>query len=112
MMTKILLYFLYAVFQQPDSERLYQNHEIEIWAAWPNPASTSVTLAFQFKVQHPISRYELRLSNVLGSELLRHRLLASETEIKISLEGFKPGIYFYTLVEDFRHVATRKLIIR
>jgi hypothetical protein len=96
----------------PQTERIFVSPEIEVWSAWPNPTSGEATLAYHFKVASPKYRYDILISNILGSELSRHRLYSFETEIKINLEGHKPGIYFYTLAEDFRHVATRKLLIK
>ncbi len=111
-MTKILPFLFFLNFQFPQTERIYNNAEIEVWSAWPNPTSGIANLAFHFKVSTPLARYEVLISNILGSELSRHRLWPSETSIKISFEENRPGVYFYTLAEDFKHVATRKIIVQ
>lgn len=78
-------------------------------SAYPNPAANRVT------IEHNL------LSNPNGAQLIIRNMtgvsvysspIGNSTKTNISLEGYTPGIYFYSIEVNNKSIITKKLIIK
>ncbi|MBI3482830.1 MAG: T9SS type A sorting domain-containing protein, partial [Bacteroidetes bacterium] len=50
--------------------------------------------------------------NILGRSMSEYELPIDDTRIKMVVDDFAPGVYFYTLYVNNTGVLTRKIMVR
>lgn len=81
----------------------------EKFYAFPNPASENVNIKFDVV---NASGSKIVFTDLTG-KIVREIVLQKDADIlNVNLEGFKNGIYFYSLVEGNQRKYTKKLIVR
>lgn len=92
-----------------DGTGFYESERLSVSALYPNPAI--VTAKIDYRIYDDKARAVLVLRNVLGSEIGKYKLSPEGNRLTINLDGYKAGVYFYTLVIDEKSVSTRKFVI-
>lgn len=72
---------------------------------YPNPFTNQLNIALNAS---QVGKYELRIFNVLGSEVM-NKIITDQTTI-IGMNNFTAGIYFYNLVSNNKIIQSGKLI--
>jgi len=73
---------------------------------FPNPFSVSTTML----LSKPLQNASLTMYNILGDEV-KHMQNLNGSEIQITRDGLKNGLYFYNLIDSKGLVGNGKLII-
>ena len=79
--------------------------------AYPNPATSSVTVAYDLSDIHS-GNTRLVITNLVGSKLAVRNLSGSTGKVSIDLSSLDSGIYFYSVEADGKIVSTKKLIVK
>ena len=74
-------------------------------AAYPNPASEEVV----FNLGNVNAGAKLVLRDMSGRTV---KMVDAQAEVRMDVDGLNAGVYFYTLEENGKAVATRKLVVR
>lgn len=61
-------------------------------SVYPNPTSDYFELRFADFAAN--KKYEIKILDVMGKEIFQSNVVNPQSEIKISMQGFSPGIYF------------------
>lgn len=77
--------------------------------AYPNPATTRVTIEHDLNTSD--GKTELVIRNITGTQLYSTPINGS-SRTNVSLENFSAGIYFYSIENQGKTIATKKLIIK
>lgn len=93
------------------------NHEVSVneakentvLTAYPNPATSRVT--FEHVLNSNIIGAQLIIRNITGVSVYNSPI-GNSSKSNISLEGFTPGIYFYSIEVNNKSIITKKLIIK
>lgn len=80
-------------------------------SAYPNPASSSVTVKYDIDEQH-FSSSELVVKNLMGATIYSIPLVDSSDRIVINLSDFSSGIYFYSIQQRGKTLLTKKLLVK
>lgn len=81
----------------------------EKFYAFPNPASESVNIKFDVL---NASNNKVVFTDLTG-KIVREIALQKDADVlNVNLDGFKNGIYFYSLVEGTQRKFTKKLIVK
>lgn len=75
------------------------------YSVYPNPATDYI----QVSSDTPFNKEEIIIYNPIGEVILQKEIKSTEI---IYLPGFKPGIYFYKIIENQSILSTGKLIIQ
>ena len=76
--------------------------------ASPNPANAWSGINYYTDVtKNPM----LVIYNLLGTKVLEAKLMQKQGAYIINVEGLKQGIYYYSLIENGKAVATQKLVV-
>ncbi len=75
---------------------------------FPNPASTSITLQYNFKDKNNVL---FNIYNGNGELVLRTKLDPSDKTPQINLEGINNGVYFGSLTADGIVISTKKIVV-
>ncbi|MEN8249762.1 MAG: T9SS type A sorting domain-containing protein [Bacteroidota bacterium] len=100
----------YDVLERPREGLLYSSLNVDLNDVYPNPA-TEVAY-FDYIIKNDSKEAKIIIHNVLGSIAGEYKLNPFEQQLKISVEDFNPGVYFYSLYIDNEGVATKKLVVR
>lgn len=92
-----------------DGSTFYDSERLTVSALYPNPATDKVKL--DYRIYDAEARVALVMRNVLGSEVGKYRLGAESGRLTLTLDKFKAGVYFYTLVVDEKSVMTKKFVV-
>jgi hypothetical protein len=103
--------FRYRVAEPADEALLYVSHEIHISNLHPNPVVSTAAFTYQLADDHD-SRAVLQVHNVLGKMLATHVLDPAKHTLELHFDGWKPGVYFYTLLVGEESVVTKKFILK
>jgi hypothetical protein len=76
--------------------------------AYPNPASEQLNLSFKLK---EIDDAYVTVHNMLGAVVYQKRLDNRDNLLQLNTSGFQNGVYFYTIHNNNRMVASEKFII-
>lgn len=101
----------YRVGVQQDKDRLYVSNKINISALFPNPATHYAEAEYQIAPEQK-SQFFLTINNVLGGQVAAYPLQSQDSRLRVSLEKFETGVYFYSLVIDDKAVVTRKFMVK
>lgn len=91
------------------AEILFENEQLRITTAFPNPASINATLEYQ--MFSPVNA-KITVSNVLGNTLNTFNLDFNDNKIIIPTTQYESGVYFYTLSIDNKSIITKKLVVK
>jgi len=100
----------YEVVEPPKEGLLYSSINVELSDVYPNPA-TEVAI-FDYLIKDDSKEAKIIIHNVLGSVAGEYDLNPFEQQLKIPVDDFNPGVYFYSLYIDNEGVATKKLVVR
>lgn len=87
-----------------------QNTTGVISEAYPNPASSTVSLNYNTN-SLSTAKAKINIYDMLGKEVKGIALTAQQGTVKINTDDLYAGIYFYSLVMDDKIIATKKLVI-
>ncbi|MBX2962540.1 MAG: T9SS type A sorting domain-containing protein [Cyclobacteriaceae bacterium] len=100
----------FSVEERPLKNDIYSSRHIAIHDVYPNPV---VDFAYiDYKLLTDQFKAKMVIHNILGSELSEYELPFLENRVKIRVDDYTPGIYFYTIYLDSESVMTRKLIVK
>jgi len=100
----------YEVIELPVGGLLYSSLNVDLSDVYPNPVTE--TAIFDYIIKDDSKEAKIIIHNVLGSVAGEYKLNPYEQQLKISVENFNPGVYFYSLYIDNEGVATKKLVVR
>lgn len=89
---------------------LYSSDNLELSDVFPNPVSE--TAVFNYQLKDNSKEAKIVIHNVLGSVAGEYILSSFENRLKVDMENYNPGVYFYSLYLDNEGVATKKLVVR
>jgi hypothetical protein len=89
---------------------IYQSKEITINDVYPNPAQDQAVI--DYKIHNDLLRVKIIIHNILGRPMSEYELSADDNRIKMNVDEFAPGVYFYTLYVNNSGVLTRKIMVR
>ncbi len=100
----------YEIKELSDESLLYSSKTVDLTDVYPNPV-TDVAI-FDYKIKNDSKEAKIIIHNVLGSVAGEYKLNPFEQQLKVSVENYNPGVYFYSLYIDNEGVATKKLVVR
>src|SRR5262249_44715851 len=74
---------------------IYQTREIVINEVYPNPAQDIAVV--DYKIHNELLKAKIVVHNILGRSMGEYELPTEDTRIKMIVDDFAPGVYFYTL---------------
>ena len=80
--------------------------------AYPNPATSNVTVAYDLSGCHTNSDARLVITNLVGSKMVVRPINGTSGNVSMDLTGLDAGIYFYSIEADGKIVSTKKLIVK
>ena len=102
--------FHYDITERPSEGLLYSSTNVDLTDVYPNPVTEFAI--FDYKIKDDSKEAKIIIHNVLGSIAGEYKLNPFEQQLKVSVEDFNPGVYFYSLYIDNEGVATKKLVVR
>lgn len=90
-------------------EYLIDAKKLKLHPAYPNPAKSFIFFSYALAQN---SRASIKIHNVLGSEIAEYELNPNNEKLKIHVDQFDAGVYFYTIELDGKSLATKKMIIK
>ena len=100
----------YEIKELSDESFLYSSKTVDLSDVYPNPV-TEVAI-FDYTIKNDSKEAKIIIHNVLGSVAGEYKLNPFERQLKVSVENYNPGVYFYSLYIDNEGVATKKLVVR
>lgn len=76
--------------------------------AYPSPAVGNTT--FSYKLNQNATA-KIVLHNMLGAKVKEFKLSQLEGKLRISVADLQPGVYFYSLVNNNKTVAVKRLVV-
>lgn len=92
-----------------NTQSIQNNNNSETLNAYPNPTSNRVTIEHNLNSNY--GKTELVIRNITGSVLYSNPINGS-SKTNVSLEDFSAGIYFYSIENQGKTIATKKLIVK
>ncbi len=89
---------------------IYQSKEITINDVYPNPVQDQAVI--DYKVHNETLRVKIVVHNILGRPMGEYELPTDDNRIKMNVDDFAPGVYFYTVYINNSGVLTRKIMVR
>lgn len=89
---------------------IYQSRELVINDVYPNPAQDIAVI--DYKIHNELLKAKIVVHNILGRSMGEYELPTDDTRIKMIVDDFAPGVYFYTLYVNNTGVLTRKIMVR
>lgn len=87
------------------------NSQSNTLSAYPNPASGNVTINVNLS-ENSQSPTFLIFRNLIGAEIYSQEINPQEHEFKVLLNDIPSGVYFYTIEQNGRKLATKKLVVK
>ena len=100
----------YEINELSDEGLLYSSKNVDLSDVYPNPV-TEIAI-FDYRIKDDSKEAKVIIHNVLGTVAGEYQLNPYEMQLKVSVENFNPGVYFYSLYIDNEGVATKKLVVR
>jgi Secretion system C-terminal sorting domain len=100
----------YEINELVDEGLLYSSKTVDLSDVYPNPVTEMAI--FDYRIKNDLKEAKIIIHNVLGSVAGEYKLNPFEQQLKVSVESFNPGVYFYSLYIDNEGVATKKLVVR
>ncbi len=107
---RVELEFQYEVTEAVENGLLYSSKNVDLRDVYPNPVTE--TAFFDYNIKNDSKEAKIIIHNVLGTVAGEFQLNPFEEQLKVSVEKFNPGVYFYSLYIDNEGVATKKLVVR
>lgn len=76
--------------------------------AYPSPAVGNTTLSYKLNQN---GNAKIMLHNMLGAKVKEYTLDNIEGKLKLSVVDLKPGVYFYSLVQNDRTIEVKRLVV-
>jgi hypothetical protein len=102
--------FQYDIEERLNEGLLYSSTNVDLTDVYPNPVTEFAV--FDYRIKNDSKEAKIIIHNVLGSIAGEYKLNPFEQQLKVSVEDFNPGVYFYSLYIDNEGVATKKLVVR
>lgn len=96
----------YCVFIADTTSGIWSDNLVD-FTVFPNPASDLVNI--QLETKAGAEKYEVKLLNALGQEVLSQPV--NQSYFSISISGFPSGMYFIVLFNDHQFIARKPVII-
>lgn len=100
----------YDVLERKKDGKLYLSLNVDLDDVYPNPVTDFAY--FDYVIKNDSKEAKIIIHNVLGSIAGEYKLNPFEQQLKVPVEDFNPGVYFYSLYIDNEGVATKKLVVR
>ncbi len=100
----------YTIEENNEGKVLFSSADVKLKDIYPNPVTEYAII--DYELINDNTNAKIVLHNVLGSVVGEYILAPYENKLKINIDDFNPGVYFYTLYIDNDGVITHKLIIR
>ena len=100
----------YEISELSNEGLLYSSRTVDLSNVYPNPVTE--TAVFDYRIKNDSKEAKIIIHNVLGSVAGEYKLNPFEQQLKVSVESYNPGVYFYSLYIDNEGVATKKLVVR
>lgn len=90
-------------------ERAEENRsKLEIF---PNPVNQGAA-QLDYELANTVTEGSFEMLNLVGEVVLRRSLENKKGKLRLDLNNFAPGVYYYRLKQEGKSLSTRKLIIR
>ncbi|GHM98718.1 hypothetical protein WSM22_02080 [Cytophagales bacterium WSM2-2] len=89
---------------------VYQTRDITINDVYPNPVQDQASI--DYKIHNEALKAKIVVHNILGRAMAEYELPSNDTRVKMLVDDFAPGVYFYTVYLNNSGVLTRKIIVR
>lgn len=89
---------------------LFANEALQISKIYPNPVSSIASIDYLLNDWSEAAT--ISVHNILGDRILELNLDQTENNLKVPIEQFPNGIYFYTLRLNGKGVTTKKFVVR
>jgi galactose mutarotase-like enzyme len=89
---------------------IYQSKDITINDIYPNPVQDQAII--DYKIYNDAIKVKIVVHNILGRAMDEYELTADDNRIKMNVDDFAPGVYFYTVYINNNGVLTRKIMVR
>ena len=96
--------------QLNDEEYFFGNENLLVNNIYPNPASNVAVL--NYNILDKDKEAKIIVHDLLGTMTKNYPLNPFERILKIDIQDFKEGVYFYTLNTDGENKVTKKLIVK
>jgi hypothetical protein len=96
--------------EEKGQRSIYQSRDLTINDVYPNPAQDIAIM--DYKIHNELLKVKIVMHNVLGRSMGEYELPFDDTKIKMIVDDFAPGVYFYTLYINNTGVLTRKIMVR
>jgi hypothetical protein len=78
--------------------------------SFPNPAS--INLSINYTIDAVFNTASVDLFDMLGQKLVSTKLTGSRGQVKLNVESFNAGIYFYAIKVDGQTVKTERIVVK
>ncbi len=78
--------------------------------AYPNPAETEITLAFENTEHH--SNMLLECYNIFGQKVHSEKIYKGQQQTKLSVSNWSKGLYFAVVKSNGKVAGTGKFVVR
>jgi len=92
------------------SKSIYQSRDLTINDIYPNPVQDQAII--DYKIYNEAIKVKIVVHNILGRAMDEYDLPADDSRIKMNVDDFAPGVYFYTVYINSNGVVTRKIMVR
>lgn len=76
---------------------------------WPNPASSITNVKYQF--QNSSNDQQLVVTDMIGARKAAYNLVGNEGTLKVDLNDFATGVYFFTILSNGTSLSTKKIVV-
>lgn len=80
--------------------------------AYPNPATSSVTIAYDLSNMRNSADTRVVITNLVGSKVAVRPIAGTSGKVSMDISNLDSGIYFYSIESAGKVVSTKKLIVR
>jgi hypothetical protein len=102
--------FTYHIANNFPSGLLFGNELLQISKVYPNPVSSVASI--DYSLTNQAGDATISIHNILGDQVMELTLDRSESSLKLPIDDFTNGIYFYTLQLNGTGVTTKKFVVR
>lgn len=88
---------------------IFETTPYELSSPYPNPAKSYTSIEYQLPIA--TQQAEIKVYNLIGKEVVKHKITDLSGKLRINTDNFKPGIYLIYLVVANKSVTSRKLIV-
>jgi hypothetical protein len=89
---------------------IYQSRDLTINDIYPNPIQDQAVI--DYKIYNEAIKVKIVVHNILGRAMDEYELHPDDSKVKMNVDDFAPGVYFYTVYINNNGVLTRKIMVR